>query len=116
MPSAGATVSFTAGPTQQIPAPLLVQFSAARDPITGLVTITFDGGAGRYGVKNVDIRLSRSDGQVIAKTVTLTDIGDGLTLQGTKTGDDRIELTVNYSNGDHYKVIDQILEYKRRNW
>jgi len=114
--SSAAPVSFTTGPTQEPPAPMLVKFSAARDPITGLVTVTFDGGAGRYGVKNVDIRLSRSDGQVIDRTVTLTEIGDGLTLQGTKTGDDHIELTANFNNGEHYKIIDQILEYKRRSW
>ena len=116
-PPAAAAVSFTTGPTQEIPAATLVKFSAARDPITGIVTITFDGGAGRYGVKTVDIRLSRSDGQIIANTYTLKDFGnDGLTLQGTKTGDDRLELTVNFSNGEHYKIIDQIFEYKRRNW
>lgn len=113
---AAAPVSFNPEPTQIPPANLLVTFQADRDPITGIVTVTFTGGAGRYGVKDVDIRLTRSDGQVIARTVTIGDIGTGLTLQGTKTGDDRIEVTANYSNGDHYRIIDKILEYKRRNW
>jgi hypothetical protein len=111
-----AQASIVTEPTQIPPANLLVTFQADRDPITGIVTITFTGGAGRNGVKNVDIRLTRSDGQVISKTVTLTDIGQGLTMQGTKTGDDRIELTANYNNGEHYKIIDKILEYTRRNW
>jgi hypothetical protein len=119
VPSTGTSasqVSFVVEPTQVPPANLLVTFQAERDPITGLVTITFTGGAGRNGIKNVDIELSRSDGQVVTRTVTLTDIGDGLTLEGTKTGDDHIEVTANYNNGEHYRIIDKILEYKRRNW
>jgi Double zinc ribbon len=111
-----AQVSFVTEPTQVPPANLLVTFQADRDAITGIVTVTFTGGAGRYGVKNVDIRLTRSDGQVITKTVTIAEIGQGMTLQGSKTGDDRIEITANYNNGEHYKIIDRILEYTRRNW
>ena len=114
--ASGVQASFAVDPTQIPPANLLVLLSATRDPITGLVTVTFDGGAGRNGVRDVSIRLTRSDGQVIDKTVTFQDIGPIATLEGTKTGDDRIEATANYYNGNHYKIIDQILEYKRRNW
>lgn len=114
--TSGAQVSFVTGPTQVPPGNLLVTFQADRDPITGIVTVTFTGGAGRYGVRDVDVRLTRSDGQVIARTVTIAEIGQGMALQGTKTGDDHIEVTANYSNGDHYKIIDKILEYTRRNW
>jgi len=114
-PSAAA-VSFVTEPTQVPPANLLVAFQVERDPITGLVTVTFSGGAGRNGVQDVFIRLTRSDGQVMTRTITLSEIGQGATLQGTRTGDDRIEVTANYYNGEHYKIIDQILEYKKRDW
>jgi hypothetical protein len=110
------SVSFETLPTQIPPADLLVTFQADRDPITGIVTITFTGGGGRYGVKNVDIRLTRSDGQVDTRTVTIDQIGNGMTLQGTKTGDDRIEIVANYFNGKQFRIIDKILEYKKRNW
>jgi hypothetical protein len=117
--SAGSTtagVSFVTDPTQVPPDNLLVTFQADRDPITGLITITFTGGGGRYGVQNVDVRLTRSDGQVVTRTYTIAEIGDGKTLEGTKTGDDRIEITANYFNGEHFKIIDKIFEYKKRNF
>lgn len=114
--SPASAVSFVTEPTQVPPANLLVTFQAERDPITGIVTVTFTGGAGRYGVKSVDIRLTRSDGKIDARAMTIAELEKGLTMQGTKTGDDRIEVTANYFNGDQYRIIDRILEYKKRNW
>jgi hypothetical protein len=112
--SSAGVVSFVTEPTQVPPAKLLVTYTAERDPITGLVTITFTGGAGQNGVRDVFIRLTRSDGEIITRTKTFTQILQTETLQGTKTGDDRVEVTANYYNGEHYKIIDQILEYKKR--
>jgi hypothetical protein len=112
--TAGGSVSFVTDPTQVPPAALLVTFQAERDPITGIVTVTFTGGAGKYGVRDASIRLTRSDGQILTRTKTFTQIGQTETFQGTTTGDDRIEVTANYFNGDHYKIIDQILYFKKR--
>jgi|WetSurMetagenome_2_1015567.scaffolds.fasta_scaffold05055_7 hypothetical protein len=110
----GGSVSFVTDPTQVPPTALLVTYQAERDPITGVVTVTFTGGAGKYGVRDTFIRLTRSDGQILTRTKTFTQIMQAETFQGTTTGDDRIEVTANYFNGDHYKIIDQILFFKKR--
>jgi hypothetical protein len=90
-----------------------VNFQAERDPISGIITVTFTGGAGQNGVREVVSRLTRSDGQVISKTFTIPRIGSSETLQGTKMTD-RVEVVVYYYNGDRYTVLDQTFEYKQR--
>jgi hypothetical protein len=90
-----------------------VNFQAERDPISGIVTVTFTKGAGQNGVREVVSRLTRSDGQVLTKTFTLTQIGKSETLQGTKLTD-RVEVVVYYYNGDRYTVLNQTFEYKKR--
>ena len=115
-PAASATVSasFVPEPTQVPPATLLVTYEAARDPITGLVTVTFRGGTGQYGVSDVAIRLTRSDGQVLTQNFKPQQIGSFITLPGTLMTD-RIEVVAHYYNGDKYRIIDQLFEYKKRN-
>jgi hypothetical protein len=108
-----ASASFVPEPTQVPPTNLLVTYQAERDPITGLVTITFTGGAGQYGVSDVSIRLSRSDGEVLTQSFKPQQIGSFATLQGTKMTD-RIEVIANYNNGDKYRIIDKLFEYKKR--
>ena len=108
-----ASASFVTEPTQIPPPNLLVTYQAERDPITGLVTITFTGGSGKNGVSDVSIKLSRSDGQVLTQSFTPQQIGNFATLQGTKMTD-RIEVIANYYNGDKYRIIDQLFEYKKR--
>lgn len=107
------TISFVLEPTQVPPANLLVAFQADRDPISGIVTVTLTGGMGQQGVSDVSIRLSRSDGQVLTQTFRPRQIGDSTTLQGTKMTD-RIEVIASYFNGEKYRIIDKIFEYKKR--
>lgn len=107
------TGTLTPGQTQVPPANLAVTFQAERDAITGIVTVTFSGGQGQNGVKDVLFRLTRSDGQVLQKTFTLTQIGKSESLQGTKMTD-RVEVIANYYNGNQYKILDQTFEYKKR--
>lgn len=109
-----ASVSFVTEPTQLPPTELLVTYQADRDPITGVVTVTFTGGAGKNGVSDVFIRLTRSDGEVQTQTFTPKEIGSFATLQGMRMTD-RIEVTANYFNGAKYRIIDQLFEYKKRN-
>jgi hypothetical protein len=109
-----ALASFVTEPTQVPPTNLLVTYQAERDPITGLVTVTFTGGPGKNGVSDVSITLTRSDGQVLTQTFTPQQIGSFTTLQGTRMTD-RIEVIANYFNGAKYRIIDQLFEYKKRN-
>ena len=108
-----ASASFVPEPTQVPPTNLLVTYQAERDPITGLVTVTFTGGPGKNGVSNLFIQLTRSDGQVLTQSFKPQQIGSFTTLQGTKMTD-RIEVIANYYNGDKYRIIDQLFEYKKR--
>ena len=107
------TGTLTPGQTQVPPANLAVIFQAERDAITGIVTVTFSGGEGQNGVQDVLFRLTRSDGQVLQKSFTLTRIGKSESLQGTKMTD-RVEVIATYYNGNQYKILDQTFEYKKR--
>jgi zinc-ribbon domain len=109
-----AAPTFTAGPTQVPPAKLAVILDAERDPITSEITVTFKGGAGQFGVSNILVILTRSDGQVLTGSFKPTTAGSGVTLQGTPRTD-RVEATATYYSGEHYKIMDQIFEYVKRN-
>lgn len=110
-----ASASFVLEPTQVPPAALFVTYQAERDPITGIVTVTFTGGQGS-AVRDVLIRLTLADGQVVMKTFKPTQIGSLDSLQGTTNskGSDRIEVIANYYNGDKYRIIDKLFEYKKK--
>jgi hypothetical protein len=110
-----ASATLTTQPTKVPPVNLLVTFQADRDPITGLVTVTFTGGQ-LSAVRDVSIQLTRADGQVFTKTFRPAQVGSTETLQGSvnSQGDDRIEVIANYYNGDTYRIVDRIFEFKKR--
>ena len=111
--SQAGSVSLTAGPTQVPPYNRVVVVDVERDPITSIITVTFQGGSGQYGVRELAVTLTRSDGTVERKSFKPENRDSFITLLGTaKT--DRIEVTANFYNGESYKVIDQIFEYKKR--
>jgi hypothetical protein len=111
--SQAGAVSLTAGPTQVPPSNRVVIVDAERDPISSQVTVTFKGGAGQHGVREILVTLTRSDGSVITKTFKPDTIGSGVTLQGTARTD-RVEVTTYFYTGEQYKILDQIFEYKKR--
>jgi hypothetical protein len=108
------SITLTAGPTQVPPGKLALVLDAERDPISHLVTVTFKGGAGQYGVSNILVQLTRSDGQVLTQNFKPATIGSGVTLQGTEKTD-RVEATATYYSGENYKILDHIFEYQKRN-
>jgi hypothetical protein len=111
--SQAMTVSLTPGPTQIPPSNRAVVLDAERDPITSIVSVTFKGGAGQFGVREIRVTLTRSDGSSETKSFKPDTIDSGVTIQGTpKT--DRVEATAYFFNGEQYKIIDQIFEYKKR--
>lgn len=106
-------VSLTTGPTQAPPANRVIILDAERDPISSKVTVTFRGGAGQNGVREIQVTLTRSDGTLETKAFKPDAIGSGVTLQGTaKT--DRVEATTYFYTGEQYKILDKIFEYKKR--
>lgn len=115
MPTAAPAGSFEPLPTDTIPVNLEVTYQADRDPITGLVTVTFTGGPGLNGISATAITLTRSDGHVVTKSFKPKQVGDTATVQGTLQTD-RIEVIANFYNGESYRVIDKLFEYKRKNY
>jgi outer membrane biosynthesis protein TonB len=107
------TVSFTPGPTQVPPSNLGLIIDVERDAITHIITVTFQGGAGQYGVRELVVTLTKSDGTVERKSFKPENRGSFITLMGTEKTD-RVEITANYYNGESFKVVDQIFEYKKR--
>jgi hypothetical protein len=111
--SPSSTLSLTPGPTQVPPSNRVVILDAERDPISSVVSVTFKGGEGQYGVSTIVVTLTRSDGSSETKSFKPATIGSGVTFQGTpKT--DRLEATSYFYSGEQYKIIDQIFEYKKR--
>lgn len=111
-PVATATaVSLTPGPTQTAPPGKEVAFGIEPgypSRFTHDLTITFGGGKGQDYVTHIDVRVTKSTGEVI--TDTLEPIrGDEIVIQQAK-GENRIEITVSFVTGGTFKVKDQIVE------
>jgi hypothetical protein len=111
--SQAVSVSLTTGPTQVPPPNLGLIIDVERDAISHIITVTFQGGAGQYGVRELVVTLTKSDGTVETKSFKPEFRGTFITMKGTEKAD-RVEITANYYNGESYKVVDQIFEYKKR--
>ncbi|MDD1684990.1 MAG: hypothetical protein LUQ19_03765, partial [Methanoregula sp.] len=109
------SAELTAGPTQKLPENRDLIIDVERDAITSIITVKFQGGGGQYAVRELAVTLTKSDGTVERKSFKPEFRGSFITLKGTEKTD-RVEVTANFYNGESYKVVDQILEYKRRNW
>lgn len=111
---APASPTFVVKPTSLIPTNYMITYQAERNGITGLVTVTFAGGPGINGIRETEITLTKSDGTVETRSWKPNQNGDSTTLQGT-IGTDHLEAVANFYNGDQYRVLDQVFEYKKKN-
>jgi len=111
---APASATFVVKPTSLIPANYMITYQAERNGITGLVTVTFAGGPGINGIRETVITLTKSDGTVETRSWKPKQNGDSTTIQGT-IGTDHLEAVANFYNGDQYRVLDQLFEYKKKN-
>jgi hypothetical protein len=102
------------GPVQVPPDSLRIWLQAERDPITHIVTVIYNGGKGERAVRDVTVRLTRSDGTVLQETFRPVTTGEGVEMQGTKYAD-RLEGIVTYNSGEAMAVIDRIFPYHERN-
>jgi hypothetical protein len=107
------TFSLTAGPTDVPPTNRALIIDVEKNAISHDIIVTFQGGAGQYGVGELLITLTRSDGTVETKSLSHLERGSSITLKGTEKTD-RIEVTANFYNGETYKVVDKVFEYKKR--
>lgn len=105
------SVSLTPGPTQTVPPGREVVFGIEPgypSRFTHDLTITFDGGKGQDFVTSIDVRVTKSTGEVITETMQPIR-GDSITIQNAK-GENRVEITVALVTGGSYKVTDRIVE------
>ncbi|MDK2989077.1 MAG: hypothetical protein PWR16_606 [Methanoculleus sp.] len=111
-PAATTTgVSLTPGPTQTMPPGKEVEFQLTGgypSRVTNDLYIAFSGGKGQDFVTSIDVRVTKSTGEVITETMQPIR-GDELIIHNAK-GENRVEITVALVTGGSYKVKDQIVE------
>lgn len=107
----GTPASLIPEPTQTAPPGKEIDFQIEGgypSRITHDLTITFSGGLGQDFVTKIDVRVTKSTGEVI--TDTLPPIkGKEITLHDAK-GENRVEITATYVTGGSFKVVDKIVE------
>jgi hypothetical protein len=113
-PAATTTaVSLTPGPTQTMPPGKEVEFQLTGgypSRVTNDLYIGFRGGKGQDFVTSIDVRVTKSTGEVITDTLrpVVGDAGE-LIIHNAK-GENRVEITVALVTGGSYKVKDEIVK------
>jgi hypothetical protein len=111
--SQAGTASLVAGPTDVPPANRALIIDVEKNAISHDIIVTFQGGGGQYGVRELAVTLTRSDGTVETQSLGHLERGSSITLKGSEKTD-RVEVTANFYNGETYKVVDKVFEYKKR--
>jgi hypothetical protein len=95
-------------PTDIVPPNTEVYVQVAKSPITKEISVIFSGGPGQNVVKELDIRVTRSDGEVLTANLIPRQQSEA-TISGSK-GDDRVEVFAIHYSGQKYKVFDEIMK------
>ncbi|OPY36842.1 MAG: Double zinc ribbon [Methanoregula sp. PtaU1.Bin051] len=103
--------AFSIEPTQTLPAGTELNIQIDKNAIDGMVTVTLAGGQGKHVVKDIEVRLTCSDGHVKIGHISPGETLFEVSLSGTK-GTDRIEVFVTQYSGQHYRVIDRLIALK----
>ncbi|MCK9278830.1 MAG: hypothetical protein M0P22_12170 [Methanoculleus sp.] len=106
-------VSLTPGPTQTAPPGKEVEFQLTGgypSRITNDLYVGFRGGKGQDFVTSINVRVTKSTGEVITETLrpVVGDAGE-LIIHNAK-GENRVEITVALVTGGSYKVTDEIVK------
>ncbi|MDD1701846.1 MAG: hypothetical protein LUQ31_02550 [Methanoregula sp.] len=115
--SSGSGLTPTA--TDVMPDNIAVTVTVGEKDYLGKIPVTFDGGQGQVNVKTITITLTKADGST--QTATLgSDKGTTVKLDGTRgegslSGQaDRVQVAVTMNNGQTYKIVDVLREYRTR--
>jgi hypothetical protein len=111
-PSAPVQNNLVVSPTDVVPDNNQVSVIVQEKVYDATIPVVFGGGKGQYLVKSARIVLYRSDGQVINENLGIKK-DDTTRLQGTKQTD-RVVVYVAEANGQEYKVVDVLSEYRTR--
>jgi hypothetical protein len=102
-----------------MPASSAVSVTVGEKEYNGNIPVTFDGGKGQINVLRIDVKLTRFDRSVYSTTLGKNK-GDEVILEGTRGSgsergqSDRIEVSVAMNNGQTYKIVDVLREYRSR--
>ncbi|MCU0631499.1 MAG: hypothetical protein MUC66_00800 [Methanolinea sp.] len=107
------TLGYIEGP---LPAQYMVDVQVVRNTvaITPTIIATYRGGKGTNFVYSMDVMVTRSDGQVISKSLERPQVNSILEVEGTR-GTDRVEVFINLVNGERYRIYDQSLAFRSYN-
>ena len=98
------------GPTQALPSDQVLVFQVDKDSVSGAVSVMVTGPS-RNVVDDIEVRLTRSDGQQQTGHMKPSQKVDEIIIPGSR-GTDRVEVTVRFYSGETYKVIDKLLEFR----
>jgi hypothetical protein len=110
--SAPAQNNLVVSPTDVVPVNNAVTVYVQEKVYDGTIPVVMGGGKGQILVKSARVVLYRSDGQVINQLLGINK-DDTTRLQGTKQTD-RVVVYVSEVNGQEYKVVDVLSEYRTR--
>ncbi len=103
-------------PTDVVPTTLSVTVAASKDPITGDIVVTFNGGKGMDQVNILKTTVIASNGKVTEKPLK-AEINSEATFTvaagEATTGTDRVMAKVWYNDGSSYIIYDKILSRNR---
>jgi len=104
-------------PTDAIPTTKAVSFGTSKDPITGDITVTFGGGKGQGALTSIEVVVISGTGKTTTKDMKLKTGGENAAVftvengEATK-GEDRVMVTVSFTDGTSYKVYDDIVKMR----
>jgi hypothetical protein len=110
-PAPTTPVSLTPGPTQTVPPGKEVVFGIEPgypSRYTHDLTITFNGGKGQDFVNGIDLRVTKSTGEVITEKMQPIK-GENVIIKNAQ-GENRVEITVALVTGGSYKITDEIVK------
>ena len=104
-------VSLAPGPTQTVPPGKEIEFQITGgypSRVTNDLYIAFRGGKGQDFIKSIDLRVTKSTGEVVTETMQPV-IGNERVIHNAQ-GENRVEITVALVTGGSYKVKDEIVK------
>ncbi len=103
-------------PTDVVPTTLSVTVAASKDPITGDIVVTFNGGKGMDQVNILKTTVIASNGKVTEKPLKAEINSEAIFTVAAgeaTTGTDRVMAKVWYNDGSSYIIYDKILSRNR---
>ena len=98
-------------PTQVLPGGQKVYFQVQKDPVSGKISVRYEGSTVANSVTSADITITQPGGAVTTGIILPLKGVTELTLAGSK-GADRVEILARMTNGQTYRIFDQLLSLR----